>query len=181
MFVQNAQGERRISPPLYKLLLTTHIIVSVGWLGVVVAKLVLGIAAATSGDSEVARGLYAAMQVVNPIFPPAAIGTILTGVLLSLGTKWALLQYYWVVAKLVLTVGVIASAVRLGDRLVQQASGAPAGLATDDGTLLGIATAAALLVISVFKPWGKTWFGRRKTVEPRLARRAAKEFSLRVP
>ena len=182
MVVRNKQGERRVSPPIYKLLLTAHIIVSVGWLGVVVAKLALGIAAATSGDPEVARGLYASTQVVNPIFPPAALGTIVTGVLLSLGTKWGLLQYYWVMAKLVLTVGVIASAVRLGDRLVQQAIRAPAGAATEDGTLLGIATAAALLiglsaahalmlgaatVISVYKPWGKTWFGRRKTVQHR--------------
>jgi hypothetical protein len=39
---------RRASPRVYRLLLATHIIVSVGWLGIVFAKLVLGLRAMTS-------------------------------------------------------------------------------------------------------------------------------------
>lgn len=186
MILRNQQGQRRVSPALYKLLLTAHIIVSGAWLGVVVAKLTLGVAAATSGDPGVARALYAATAVVNPIFPVAAIGTIATGVLLSLGTKWDLLQHYWVATKLVLTVGVIATAVRIGDGAVQQAIAATAEPTAVDGTILGIAVAATLLlalsvahalmlgaamVISVYKPWGKTWFARRKTARPMLNQR----------
>lgn len=176
---RNQQGERRVSPPLYKLLLTAHILVSGGWLGVVVAKLALGLAAATSGEPGLSGALYASMEVVNPVFPPAAIGTIATGVLLSLGTKWGLLHHSWVAAKLVLTVGVVATAVQTGDDLVQQSIAAPSGPAAEVGTILGIASAPTLLislsvahllmlgaatVISVYKPWGKTWFGRRRIV-----------------
>ena len=186
MILRNQQGQRRVSPALYKLLLTAHIIVSGAWLGIVLAKLTLGVTAATSADPGVARALYAATEVVNPIFPAAAIGTIATGLLLSLGTKWGLLQHYWVVTKLLLTVGVIATAVRLGDRAVQQAIAATAEPTTIDGTILGIALAATLLLvlsaahalmlgaamaISVYKPWGKTWFARRGTARPMLHQR----------
>jgi uncharacterized membrane protein len=169
-----------VSPSLYKLLLTTHVIVSVGWLGVVFAKLVLGLAAMTSNAPDVADALYVSMGVLNVAFPPLAIGTIVTGVLLSLGTKWGLLQHYWVATKLTLTVGVIATAVQLGGRLVRESIAAPSGPAADAGTILGLASAPTLLlslsvahllmlgaatVISVYKPWGKTWFGRRNMAQ----------------
>jgi hypothetical protein len=42
---------------------------------------------------------------VNVAFSPAAIGTLVTGILLSLGTKWGLLRHYWVATKLAPTVG----------------------------------------------------------------------------
>lgn len=163
---------------MYKLLLTSHIIVSVGWLGIVFVKLVLGIAAITTDESGVSGALYLSMEVVNVTFPPAAIGTIVTGVLLSLGTKWGLLRHYWVATKLTLTVGVIVTGIALVDRLIQQSIGQAMG----DGTILGIASAPATLlislsvahalmlgiatIVSVYKPWGKTWFGRRKAVQP---------------
>src|SRR5207302_5948069 len=176
----NQQGERRVSPSLYRLLLTAHIIASVGWLGVVFAKLVLGLAAMTTRAPGVSDALYVSMNVLNGAFPPLAISTIVTGVLLSLGTKWGLLQHYWVATKLALTVGVIATAVQLADRLARQSIAAPSGPAADAVTILGSASAPALLlslsvahllmlgaatVISVYKPWGKTWFARRKTTE----------------
>lgn len=169
-----------MSPQAYKLLLTAHIIVSVGWLGIVFAKLVLGLTAVASGTSNISNALYLSMDAVNVTFPPVAIGTIVTGILLSLGTKWGLLAHTWVVTKTVLTVGVIATAVGLGDRFVQQSISLP-GQVVDDGTILGIASAPILLislsvahvlmlgvatVVSIYKPWGKTQFGRRATGAP---------------
>src|SRR5262245_32335260 len=165
-------AERRVSPSRYKLLLTAHIMVSVGWLGVVFAKLVLGLGAVTTSVPDVAAALFAGMNAVNVAFPPLAIGTVVSGVLLSLGTKWGLLQHYWVATKLVLTVGVIATAVQLTDRLVQRAIAAPSGPVAEAATSQGIAAAATMLtalavahllmlgaatVVSVYKPWGKTW------------------------
>jgi hypothetical protein len=183
MFVRKNQGERRVSPRLYKLLLTAHIAVSVGWLGVVFAKLVLALVAATTGAPDVSAALLVSLNVVNIAFAPVAIATIVTGVLLSLGTKWGVLQHYWVVTKLVLTVGVIGTAVQVAPRLVGQATAAPSGLAGDEATLLGLPWAPAVVlsfavahllmlgaatVVSVYKPWGKTWLGRRKDARPRV-------------
>jgi hypothetical protein len=170
-----------VSPRVHRLLLATHIIVSVGWLGIVFAKLVLGLRAMTSSAPGVPDALYLSMEVVNIAFPPAAISTLVTGVLLSLGTKWGLLRHYWVATKLALSVGVIVISIALVDRLIRQSISAPSGQAVDDGTILGIASAPATLLISlsvaralmlgtatvvaVYKPWGKTWFGRRKAVQ----------------
>ncbi|MGH2356056.1 MAG: hypothetical protein ACRDJN_30990, partial [Chloroflexota bacterium] len=167
----------------YKLLLTMHIMVSVGWLGVVFAKVTLGLAAITTSAPNVAAALYVATESLNVAFPPLAIGTLVTGVLLSLGTRWGLFQHYWVATKLALTVGVITTAVQLGGRL-QEAISAPSEPAVDGGTILGIAAAPVALllslsvahllmlgaaaVVSVYKPWGKTWFGRRKVVGRRI-------------
>jgi hypothetical protein len=168
MFQHNQRGERRASPRVYRLLLSAHIITSVGWLGIVFAKLVLAIAAATAASPEVSAALLLALNVVNAAFAPASTGAIVCGVLLSLGTRWRLLQYYWVVAKLVLTVGVFGTAVQVVPRIV--------GLPVVEPTLLGLPWAPAVLLASaalhllmlgaatalaVYKPWGKTWLGQR--------------------
>jgi hypothetical protein len=173
LFSRTKQGERRLSPAFYKLLLAAHIVVSVGWLGVVCAKVTLKLIAITTGTPGVADALYIASERLNVAFPPLAIGTVVTGVLLSLGTKWGLIQHYWVVTKIALTVVVIATAVQIGSRIPQ-----PSAAAMDGGTILGVASSPAILllsqsvthvlmlgvatVVSVYKPWGKTWLGRRK-------------------
>ncbi|MGH4014046.1 MAG: hypothetical protein ACRDSL_08990 [Pseudonocardiaceae bacterium] len=120
-----------------------------------IAKLVLGIAAVTSDATDISVALYVSMDVLNVAFPPVAIGTIVSGVLLSLGTKWGLLQHYWVATKLVLTVGVIVTAVQIGDRFVRQSMSASPGL-------------------------GKTWFGLRRTVRP-VARTSGRDQSAHRP
>ena len=171
-----ANRQRRLSPALYRLALVAHLAVSVSWLGVVLAKLVLGLAAVTSAP-DVAGGLYLALGVINVAFPPLAIATVVSGVVLSLGTRWGLLRHTWVVTKLLLTVGVIVTAVRLGDGLVRGALAAPAGSPLGDGTpagllaspagrLLGLTAAHLLMlavatVLSVYKPWGRSWLGQR--------------------
>jgi hypothetical protein len=48
VFSRDKLGGRRVSPPVYRLLLTAHVIVSVGWLGVVFAKPLLGLRALAS-------------------------------------------------------------------------------------------------------------------------------------
>lgn len=92
------------------------------------------------------------MGVVNIAFPPAAIGTLVTGVLLSMGTKWGLLQHYWVATKLALSVGVIVTSIALVDRLIRQSISAPSVQAVEYSTILGIASAPTTLLILVGGP-----------------------------
>ena len=168
MFRRNEHGERRASPRVYRFLLTTHIITSVGWLGVVFAKLVLALAAATAASPDVSAALLVALGAINAAFAPASTGALVSGVLLSLGTRWGLLQHSWVVAKVVLTVGVFGTAVQVVPRIVE--------LGVDEPTLLGLPWAPAILLVfaalhllmlgaatalAVYRPWGKTWLGRR--------------------
>jgi hypothetical protein len=181
MYSRNRQGELRWSASFYKFLLTAHIIVSVGWLGVVIAKLALKLIAVASGDPATVAALFLAAGRLNLAFPPLAILAIVTGVLLSLGTKWGLLQHYWVVTKLVLTFGVIGTAVQLGSRIPQ-----PTGQPMPDASFLGLAASPVALllaltathlvmlavatILSTYKPWGKTRFARRNVVQPQQAR-----------
>ena len=46
----NVTRKRRLTPRTRKLVLAAHVIVSVGWLGIVAAMLVLAITAATTQD-----------------------------------------------------------------------------------------------------------------------------------
>jgi len=83
----------RMPQRLRKLVLTVHIVTSVGWLGLVLAMLVLGIIAATTRDVGTLKAAYVFMEAfANVIFPPAAVGTLLSGIILSAGTKWGLLM-----------------------------------------------------------------------------------------
>jgi uncharacterized membrane protein len=178
LFYRNKNGERRVSPSMYKFLLTSHIIVSVGWLGTAFAKLVLEFSAITTSAPDLSRALYLAMEKLNIAFPILAISTLVTGVLLSLGSKWGLFENFWIVTKLVLTVGVIVTAIQLDGRFIRLSISALSKQSMDNGMILGIAPAPTILlisltvahllmlgvatVISVYKPWGKTRFGRRK-------------------
>lgn len=172
VFSRNKAGERRVSPPVYRLLLTAHILVSAGWLGVVFAKLLLGLRAVASDAPAVSDPLYTATEAVNVAFPPAAVATLVTGVLLSLGTRWGVLRYYWVATKLALCLGVIATGVAFVDRLAQRSVSAPSPVrAIGEGTVLDVVSAPATLlislsvahvlmlgaatVLSVYKPWGR--------------------------
>lgn len=152
---------RRVTPRSYRLLLVTHLTVSVGWLGVVYGKVVLGIAIVTAGTPAVAERLYAATTMLDLGYPPVAVATIVTGVALSLGTRWGLLRHWWVTMKIVLTGAVISTAVALGDRVVAQSLAAPAAVGAGPATsVLSLSVAHLLMlvvatVLSVYKPWGR--------------------------
>jgi hypothetical protein len=173
--------QRRLPPWLRKLVLAAHIIVSVGWLGIVVAMLVLSVTAAMAQDVRISEAAYALLDNVSDTLdtpPPASfsLAALLTGIVLALGTKWGLLKHYWILAKLVLTVAVILSGIFPVDQWIQQAisiaeqsaagtvatyevGSAPMLLIYASVThllMLGVAT-----VISVYKPWGTTGQGRR--------------------
>src|SRR5262245_16912205 len=53
---------RKLSPRMRKTLVAAHVLVGVGWLGIVVAKLVLEIVALRTGAPEVARAGFLFMQ-----------------------------------------------------------------------------------------------------------------------
>src|SRR5713226_5007653 len=95
-----------MTPRLRKLALTTHITLSVGWLGAVAGFLVLSIAGLTSQDAEVVRGAYLAMNLIGLfVIVPMSLAALATGVVQALATEWGLLRHYWVLVKFLLTIG----------------------------------------------------------------------------
>jgi hypothetical protein len=105
------------------------------------------------------------------VIVPMALASLLTGLILSLGTPWGLFRHYWVLAKLALTV--FATIVLLGKmELIGSAArlAAEAPLAVNlysMGVELAIHAAGGLLVLfvptilSIYKPRGMTSYGRR--------------------
>jgi|SRR5579863_3128043 len=165
-----------MTPRLRKLALTAHVTVSVGWLGAVASFLVLSIAGLTSQDAEVVRGAYLSMNLIGLfIIIPLSLAALVTGLVQSLGTEWGLVRFYWVLVKLVLTIGSTLllllhqfTAVAEAAKLV---SGAAAGKLPSVGRVgtqlvgdAGLAILVLLMVttISVYKPWGLTRYGIRK-------------------
>ena len=94
-----------MSAGLRKVALTAHVTSSIGWFGAVAAFLALAIAGLTSQDAQLVRAAYLAMELTTWfVIVPLAFVSGLTGVVSSLGTKWGLFRYYWVLMKLVITI-----------------------------------------------------------------------------
>lgn len=162
-----------LSPFLRKLGLTAHITFSLGWFGAVVAFLTLAITGLTSQNSQLVASCYLSMDLISWfVILPACFGTLLTGLVQSLGTQWGLFRYYWVLVKLILTI--IATVVLLLHmQPISYMADAVIGAALSDSELRGLRiqliadAGAAMLVLliaatlSVYKPWGMTSFGKR--------------------
>jgi hypothetical protein len=63
-----------MTPGLRKLVLTSHVTFSVGWLGAVAGFLALSVASLTSQNAEVVRGAYVSMKIAALVL--AALVTV---------------------------------------------------------------------------------------------------------
>jgi hypothetical protein len=160
------------SAGLRSLLLTAHVASSVGWLGAVVAFLPLAVAGAVSDDVRVSSAAYLGMDLIaRHALIPLCLGSVLTGVVQSLTTPWGLLRHYWIAAKLVITIVSTVLLVTYLPMLHHLAGLAAAQLAGDmvsphhpSPLVHAVLALLALLVattLSVFRPWGRTPWGRR--------------------
>src|SRR5215218_244389 len=86
--------------------LAVHIALSVGWIGAVAGYMALDVAAATSQNAETLRACYLAMGLIAwYVIVPLALASLLTGLVMSLGTNWVLISLLLtVVASVVLLV-----------------------------------------------------------------------------
>jgi hypothetical protein len=163
-----------MSPPLRRALLTAHVFASVGWGGAVLIYLALGVAAVTTTDTTLVRGVYMAMDwAAWVVLVPLAVASLVTGVVQSLATKWGLLRHYWVIFKLAITL--VATAVLLAYTRTLDAFATVAAhdeLSTSDLQILDNAsvvvhsTGALILLVTatllaVYKPAGLTRRGHR--------------------
>src|SRR5262249_13587028 len=93
-----------LTPILRKVALTAHIISSVGWFGAVGGFLALAVAGLTSRDAQMVGAAYLAMELTAWfVIVPLTFASLVTGLIVSLGTHWGLFRHYWVLLKFVLT------------------------------------------------------------------------------
>ena len=172
-------------PALRKAVLTTHVVTSVGWLGAVVAYLVLDVTAVTSRDADLVRSAYGAMElVVVSTIVPLALATVVIGVVNALGTTWGLFRHWWVIVKLLLTL--VATAVLLLQvptiRTLAESAGSGADPRDLPGTLGhsigGLLVLVIVTVLSTYKPRGLTRYGWRRQQAERGRRRGEPSAAL---
>jgi len=166
-----------LTPRLRKLALTAHVTSSVGWLGAVVVFLALAVVAVTSDDPETVRGAYLVMEPSAwLVLVPLAFATLLTGVIVSLGTPWGLVRHYWVLAKLLISAfSTVVLLMYMGTfRAMADVAADPGADVAAVRSLSPILHAGAALVVllaavvlSVHKPRGTTRYARRRSVQRR--------------
>ena len=166
---------RMMSSRLRKFVLTSHVTVSVGWLGAAAAYLSLAVVGIVSRDDDMARAAYRSMEPIGwAVIIPASLATLISGVVQALGTEWGLFRHYWIVAKLVLTTvatGVLLMHIPNVSRMARIAVATT--LSTGDFRLLriqlvvhavgGLLVLLTVTALSVYKPWGRIRSARAQT------------------
>lgn len=167
-----------LSPSLRKLVLTIHVITTMGWLGSAAAYIPIAAYVLNNQDADMVRSAIQIMSLVaNFIVVPVAFASLLTGVALSLGTRWGLFRHYWIFFKLLFTVIAVFMLVAYIVELNHAASIASKSiLSSTDLSILkdsihivhpsgGLLIVLVATVLSVYKPKGMTRYGWRKQQE----------------
>jgi len=163
---------------LRKFALAAHLACSVGWIGAIVAYLALDLTVATSDNADAVRASWLAMaRVIWWAIVPLAFASLLTGLVMALGTKWGLFRHWWVLVSFVLTV--LAALVLVSEAGVITRSAAVAAASTTSAEALralpptlphsvgGLLVLLVIQVLNVYKPPGLTPYGWRKQQEER--------------
>lgn len=159
----------RLRRPARRALLVVHVITSAGWLGLTLGLLALGVTAVITDSPMVTEASYRSMKVfADWLITPISLLTLLTGLVLSLGTPWGLAQHRWVFIKFWMTlVTTTLSIFALRPEITAAVTHAIAKGAVAEQYVLIIAPSVSLsaytfmTVISVLKPWGLTQRGQR--------------------
>ncbi len=161
-----------LTPLGRKWTLSIHLIFVGLWFGAAIAMVLL--IALRPPSFESAESLVVHCNCVKIIddymIIASAGGSLVTGLFLSWKTKWGFFQWYWIVFKIAATVGLVCfGALFLGPwinktaevaaKLGLQAFDSPAYQSANSKALifgvLQIGLLATVIVISVFKPWGR--------------------------
>lgn len=109
------------------------------------------------------------------VIVPLAITSLLTGLLISLGTRWGLFRHYWILISFGLslfsavililhmpTVSALAEAAQTAEGAALRALGGDLAHPS-----IGLAILLCVLVLNVYKPRGLTRYGWRRQQEAR--------------
>jgi uncharacterized membrane protein len=167
----------KLSRPARRAFLAVHVSASASWLGLTLGLLTLGITATTTGSAVTVEACVRAMKLfADWLLLPVACLTLLSGLVLSLGTPWGLARHRWVCTKFWLTLATTtatAFALRPGVNSAVAAVAAGAPLPDTGDVLFGPSVSLSayvfMTVISILKPWGPTRRGRRLRASTRTA------------
>lgn len=172
--------------PARRAFLVVHVAASAGWPGLTLGLLALAVTAATTESGPMIEATCRSMKVFTDwLVIPVALLTLISGLVLSLRTKWGLARHRWVYTKFWLTLITITASLFALRPAVNNAvdtisSGTPLTEPRDlvMGPAVSLTTYIFMTVISVLKPWGLTRRGRRSRLSA-TSPKALDERSLR--
>jgi hypothetical protein len=145
-------------------LVALHVVSGGGWFGAAVCMLFISW---TNQDLTHHYAVNLVMEGIDEfVMIPVPLVAIVTGVLLSMGTLWGFFQWYWLLVKQVATYALLLLApFTLHEWIVQMTNLSRAGVVGASyagvqrlhvlASAVTIATGAAIITISVLKPWGR--------------------------
>lgn len=167
----------KLSPSNQKWLKVLHVYLGGIWGGGAASLFAIHCLYPTNSGAELYARNMAMIYIDNYIIIPAAIGSCLTGLIYSHFTNWGYLKYYWVIVKWVFTIIFIVIGffwlipwlnimLEFSDamRNFPVISSSDYDVAMSVHLAMTVLQAAFLLfivIVSVFKPWGRTQFKRR--------------------
>lgn len=165
---------KTVSPGTRKLLLAVHLLFSGILLGCTVAFVAMDITALTANDGTALGACYRIMHLLaRTSLRASTIGSVASGVLLSVLTPWGLLRFRWIVGKELLSLlvmalglyGIYAWSLDGLHAVTDEGIGAlnDSGYQADSlklgfGIALQTVSLVLLFLLSVFKPGGR--FGK---------------------
>jgi len=134
-------------------LLTLHIVASVGLLGDCAAIVAINVRAATTSDPALAATAYDLLSMFPVLFGiPLSLLSLMTGVALGATSKWGILRYAWVTAKLVVILSVIAAGALVIGPQTEQMPGGGSEFLLIAASAYDVAALLLATGLSVFKP-----------------------------
>lgn len=163
---------------LRKATLALHIAAAGAWIGIDVIVAVLVLTGWFSGDVTVRSLAYRALAtfVVWPMLTTGLV-SLVSGLVLGLGTAWGLLRYWWVGVKLALNLVLCSLIVLVLQPGMDQVARYGQDLLTghpDSGRVstlffppaVSLTALTLATVLAVFKPWGRIRPGRGRGSRP---------------
>jgi hypothetical protein len=150
----------RLSPRARRTVTTIHIVSGVGLLGATSATLLLAINGAATDEVAFADSIYRLMSLNSAVFGiPLSMLSLVTGIVLGLGTRWGVLRHWWTTLKLLLILGVLVNGSLMIGPTVDELRDAPMAAGAQTRAVFAAALSAAMLLtatsLSVFKPGGR--------------------------
>lgn len=171
----NHRSPPSFGPTARKTVLAVHVIASVSWIGASLCLVTLALTGRFASDAKVSTGAYVATNVITSnVTVPVSLATLVTGLLIAMGTKWGLFRHWWVLVSLLATAlmtGLVFFALDpLTSEIARRALAADGSVPTADAVgNLGVsaivapcvATVAlsAIAALNVFKPRGRVRSG----------------------
>ena len=178
----------RLSLRKKQLLVTIHVLSVMAWFGGTCCMLLLGWYMRSAENGEQLFYTLSSMHIVDEaLLKYPALVALISGILLSVWTNWGLTKYYWVLIKLILTVGIILFAIffvsrwfsfllsaaeQWGYAAFRQDAFRSAWMSNMLGGAVNLAALLLMTLITYFKPFGKVKGRGRKELPAKGNRRA---------